>query len=308
VKKYESWFAYNYLITMRLASLVPSIPADLVTALNTIGIRTESDLLFSATPREILNRLPPETASLEDLEGAIATVAELAAASGVSCFDLLALEPRAIDSQAPLITGNEDIDRMLSGLGRHTVIQLSGDKGSGKSVWTHEPTLDNVHILIVVIQILALNLAVNLLACQNGSKVAWIDTTGDFSVEALNEILSEKQVDMRSSVYLSISTLSKLASTILDRLQVSLAFDLETAQAVLDELFRSGSVGIHGIWRSEHKFIFSGVSFFACDRLYHPSFGTTPQRHLSTRTCHYDRLHASFTIPGTNFSDYRSCE
>jgi hypothetical protein len=40
-----------------------------------------------------------------------------------------------------------------------------------------------------------LNLAVNLLSRHNRSKVAWIDTTGDFSVEALNDILSEKQVD-----------------------------------------------------------------------------------------------------------------
>jgi hypothetical protein len=70
-----------------------------------------------------------------------------------------------------------------------------------------EPTLDKVHDLIVVIQILALNLAVNLLAYRNASKVAWIDTTGDFSIETLNDILSVKQVDMRSSVCLSVSTL-----------------------------------------------------------------------------------------------------
>jgi len=120
---------------MRLANLVPSISAELVAALNTLGIRTESDLLFSATPREILNRLPPETVSLEDLEAAIDTVAELSAAVGVSCFNL-ALEagPIRSDSPAPLVSGNEYIDRLLSGLGRHKIIQLSGDKGSGKSV------------------------------------------------------------------------------------------------------------------------------------------------------------------------------
>jgi RAD51-like protein 3 len=121
---------------MRLANLVPSISAELVTALDTLGIRTESDLLFSATPREILNRLPPETVSLEDLETAIDAVAELSAASGVSCFNLLTLEagPRGSDAPAPFVSGNEDIDRILSGLGRHKIIQLSGDKGSGKSV------------------------------------------------------------------------------------------------------------------------------------------------------------------------------
>lgn len=60
---------------------------------------------------------------------------------------------------------------------------------------------------MIAIQILALNLALNLLACHNGSKVAWIDTTGDFPVEALNDILGVKQVDTRSPVYLSISML-----------------------------------------------------------------------------------------------------
>lgn len=119
---------------MRLANLVPSISADLVTALDSIGIRTESDLLFSATPREILKRLPSETVSLEDLEGAIDTVAELSAAPGVSSFELFCLEAQARDAQPPLVSGKEDIDCMLSGLGRHKIIQLSGDKGSGKSV------------------------------------------------------------------------------------------------------------------------------------------------------------------------------
>ena len=122
---------------MRLANLVPSISAELVTAFNTLEIRTETDLLFSATPHELLNRLPPETVSLEDLEAAINTVAELSAASGVSCFNLSTLEagPSGSDAPAPLVSGNECIDRILSGLGRHKIIQLSGDKGSGKSVW-----------------------------------------------------------------------------------------------------------------------------------------------------------------------------
>jgi RAD51-like protein 3 len=122
---------------MRLANLVPSISTELVAGLNTIKIRTENDLLFSATPQEIFNRLPPGTVvSLEDLEAAIDTVAELSAASGVSCFNLLALEDRATDAHVPLVSGNEDIDRILSGLGRYKkIVQISGDKGSGKSVW-----------------------------------------------------------------------------------------------------------------------------------------------------------------------------
>lgn len=123
---------------MRLANLVPSISAELVASLDAIGIRTESDLLFSAKPWEILKRLPPNTVSLSDLETAIDIVAELSAAPGVSCFDLFALEAarRGRDTQ-PLVSGNDNVDRILSGLGRRKLIQISGDKGSGKSVWLH---------------------------------------------------------------------------------------------------------------------------------------------------------------------------
>ena len=132
---------------MRLASLVPSISAELVAGLDAVGIRTESDLLFSVQdPREILRRLPPDSFSLGDLETAIDIVAELSAAPGMSCFDLLALEAptRGRDTQ-PLVTGNDNADRILSGLGRRRLIQISGDKGSGKSVWLSCSTADNVH-------------------------------------------------------------------------------------------------------------------------------------------------------------------
>jgi len=43
---------------MRLANPVPSISAELVPLLEDIDIRTESDLLFSATPLDIFSRLP----------------------------------------------------------------------------------------------------------------------------------------------------------------------------------------------------------------------------------------------------------
>lgn len=119
---------------MRLANLVPSISAKLVTDLNTVGIRTASDLIFSATPWDIFKCLPPESGSLEDLETAIDIVAELCAAPGESCYDLFVLEAQARERDAPLVSGNENIDRILSGLSRHKMIQISGDKGSGKSV------------------------------------------------------------------------------------------------------------------------------------------------------------------------------
>jgi len=51
---------------MRLVNLVPFISAELVALLEDIGIRIESDLLFSVTLLEIFSRLPTGITSLEN--------------------------------------------------------------------------------------------------------------------------------------------------------------------------------------------------------------------------------------------------
>ena len=99
-----------------------------------IGIRTESDLLFSDTPLEIFSRLPTGITSLEELESFIDLVTELCAAPGVSALELSGVEAQARVQDKELCSGNDDVDRLLRGLGSRKLIQISGDRGSGKSV------------------------------------------------------------------------------------------------------------------------------------------------------------------------------
>lgn len=117
---------------MRLSNLIPSIPANVVACLEVQGIRTDTDLLFSTTIFDIYKRLPAGTATLEELSEYTAIAAEIGAAPGMSGHELLLLENAKGDGQ--LLTGNEELDEFLRGLDARWVIELSGDKGSGKSV------------------------------------------------------------------------------------------------------------------------------------------------------------------------------
>jgi len=127
---------FNRELNMRLANLTPAASTELVAHLNSIGIRTEIDLLFSATPWEILRRLPAGSTSLEDLDTFITLVTELCAAQGTSALKLLDLEADARVKDKELCSGDEQVDRLLRGLGGRKVIHISGERGSGKSVGT----------------------------------------------------------------------------------------------------------------------------------------------------------------------------
>ena len=70
----------------------------------------------------------------------------------------------------------------------------------------------------------------------------WLDTTGDFSVEEAVEILNTKQVSNPISSVIRILIVEQMSHGILERLQVSLVFDLNAAQAVIDALFQRKSV------------------------------------------------------------------
>jgi RAD51-like protein 3 len=116
---------------MRLSNLIPSIPVDLVTYLGAIDIRTETDLLFSTPTFDIFRRLPRGTISLQQLIDYTEIVAELCAAPAISGYDLLSLSP---SNAVELISGNQELDDFLVGLSGGRVIEISGDRGTGKSV------------------------------------------------------------------------------------------------------------------------------------------------------------------------------
>lgn len=118
--------------SMRLSNLIPSIPANVVACLEVQGIRTDTDLLFSTTTFDIYKRLPAGTTTLEELTEYTSIAAEIGAAPGMSGHELLLLENTYGDVQ--LRTGNGELDDLLRGLDGRWIIELSGDKGSGKSV------------------------------------------------------------------------------------------------------------------------------------------------------------------------------
>ncbi|GLB40569.1 putative P-loop containing nucleoside triphosphate hydrolase protein [Lyophyllum shimeji] len=187
---------------MRLAGLVPSISAELVSCLDKLGIRTDTDLVFRPII-EVYRQLPPGIVALRDLENVVTRVTELASAPAMSGADMLKLEMQA-DTKAPVLSsGIDHLDRLLGGFGGRRVIEIAGDKQSGKTT-------------------LALNIVLRHLAEFRHGRAVWLDTTGDFSVEQATEVLK--------------SLHTEAASTALERLQVSLAFDIEAAYNVLEEL------------------------------------------------------------------------
>lgn len=121
---------------MRLQSLILSIPGDLVAALEACGIRTAADLLFSGTPIDILQRLPPGVVSLADLKTYIALVTESASARGIRGDALYPEElQRRHGYDTDVTCGVDELDALVNGFGGGRVFEISGDRGSGKTVW-----------------------------------------------------------------------------------------------------------------------------------------------------------------------------
>jgi RecA/RadA recombinase len=118
---------------MRLSSLVPLLPVDLVTCLENCGIRTDADLLFSGTVLDIFQRLPAGTISLYELTNCLRLVAKMTSATGICAVDLL--------SPASMNQGNDDflsdvpeLDELLGGgFGGSRILEISGDRASGKT-------------------------------------------------------------------------------------------------------------------------------------------------------------------------------
>ena len=120
---------------MRL-SLCPFMPETLVASLQEIGIRTDSELIFSKTPVEILQRLPPGTVSMQDLQNYIALIAAEVSAIGVRGDELLIIEDAKREHRKALDlgTGVHRLDALLGDLNNYTLLEVSGEKGSGKTV------------------------------------------------------------------------------------------------------------------------------------------------------------------------------
>lgn len=128
---------------MRIQAVVPPPPQSLSSALTQIGVRTDSDLLFSAPPVDIFLKLPPDTISLHDFNDFVMRVAQQAAAPAITA-DMLFEQEKTKDGAdlfAEPTIGVKCLDELLGGLAPPRIIEVSGDRGSGKSVRTLPPAL-----------------------------------------------------------------------------------------------------------------------------------------------------------------------
>lgn len=223
---------FNYLLRgsfhlMRLSSLVPSIPADVVTCLESQGIRTDMDLLFATTTLDTYKRLPAGTATLEELIEYRSLAAKSGAAPGISGHELVLLEDMEEDNVIQLQTGVKALDDFFRGLAGRRLIELSGDGGSGKSVRHCQIWKAQASNNLIIHQTVALNLVLRHLALHTNDSALWVDTTCNFSADWANQLVKVTQA---------------LPST-LERLQISLAFDIETILGLLEDPTRLQAVG-----------------------------------------------------------------
>lgn len=122
---------------MRLATLIPAIPAALVASLQKCDIRTDTDLLFSCTALDILRRLPPGTATLHELTKYIGLVAELTSAQGISGVELISQELDQRKDDLDFSSGIHDLNVLLGSFGGRRVLEIAGDTKSGKTVGSY---------------------------------------------------------------------------------------------------------------------------------------------------------------------------
>jgi RAD51-like protein 3 len=117
---------------MRL-SLFAFLPEDFVSSLEQIGIRTESDLLFSAPTADILRKLPSETVTLQELKNYTTQVVDECSVLGVCGDALLAVEREKQERVLDFGSGVRNLDALLNGFGGSRVFEISGEKATGKT-------------------------------------------------------------------------------------------------------------------------------------------------------------------------------
>ena len=120
---------------MRLQSLIPTLSSDLVAALEASGFKTDADILFAGSPIDVLQKLPHGVISLADLKECIALVAERTSARGIQGDELYDEQlRRQLDYDTDISCGVDELDVLVNGFGNGRVFEISGDRGSGKTV------------------------------------------------------------------------------------------------------------------------------------------------------------------------------
>lgn len=120
---------------MRLSSFSPQILSPpLVDALRALGIVSDADLFFSATPLEIWRKLPPDLIPFSEFERCVDAVMLSCAVPGSVAAEL---DGRALSDQSKpdISSGIGDLDDLLGGTMRDSVVEISGRQGAAATVW-----------------------------------------------------------------------------------------------------------------------------------------------------------------------------
>jgi hypothetical protein len=248
------------LLTMRLAVLAPTLPAELAALLPLLArldppVLTSRSLLFTPahallqglleTPRDGAARRTPRESALKQLQQAVRRAEAPPMILGTTAYDDELVSRR----QRPgLTTGIGELDRLLSTVSN--VIELSGPEGAGKTVRARLLSacvfLLRVSDGLLATQLLALHLAIRHLLAVPTARVLWVDSEGVFGAERALAVLQaiDPSAVRRPRTLLTLFATGKRLSfltsqppeTVLDRLEVRATFDLTTFGEVLASL------------------------------------------------------------------------
>lgn len=121
---------------MRLRTVDPPLPENLLDALGELGIKTDADFLFSGTPMELYKRLPLGTVTLAALTKHVDDITRFISAPAMRGDKLLEKEENTLaeHNKHEYLCGIPPVDKLMDGFGGSRVIEVSGDRGSGKTV------------------------------------------------------------------------------------------------------------------------------------------------------------------------------
>ncbi|KAI6155747.1 P-loop containing nucleoside triphosphate hydrolase protein [Pisolithus tinctorius] len=197
---------------MRLHTLIPTLPADLVSAFESCGIKTDTDLLFfDGSNIELFAKLPRGLVTCGELDKYVSLVAERASAPGIRGDEELESALRKQREYAlETSSGVGKLDELVGGFGSGRVFEISGEKESGKTA-------------------LALQISLRLLIAYPDTSVLWMDTCGDFSVDRTTRVVNQLGAEDVSAV--------------LERLQVALVLNIGDAQGLVADLRERADAG-----------------------------------------------------------------
>ncbi|KAG8740780.1 hypothetical protein FRC10_003889 [Ceratobasidium sp. 414] len=200
---------------MRLRTVHRDIPLltsnpEILESLESVGIKTTNDLLFTPLPDLLLRLTTAEGILTTDI---ITLQEQIATATAAECTRGDELYTKEVGVLGSMQTPNEHLgiqaldDLFGPTLSGPYVIELSGTTGCGKST-------------------LAMQLVTRCLVHNLDASALWVDTSGEFSSERIHRMCAALGLEGQDDATLGV----------LERLQVVLSLELEEFQGTLDSV------------------------------------------------------------------------